>query len=526
MPESPAKRQAILSLRASIVELRPLPAGLGRGAVENHLMKVVRLIFAACTAEEAAGLPSLPGWLDYSIVDSTWHSLTMPTIVRASSAASSSSMPAPPAPTLPPTSPAAAGGPLTPVKEHRMRERMVELFLSSKREVLKKAVGPRRAREAHLAYRRRWEMPGRILFEKCSADDLLELRGRVQSGLKRARDSHGLFKTDADYTEDMRNDIDVVAPIPRGSSGSIKKVLLKEFEGAMASASTTERRLLQSIAVRSLQKNQTSFQKARRFLGLGLTKSAWRRAGACPRLGRRKGQHTAPDKDLKDLLVDHTTSSPWVCKKLGETMRTIGGSKRHLWTTVAPVHEACSLRTFYRRTAAARLGVTTGRTRSDLCDYCHRWDMVFRPSLQGKMSEWRLGAAALVTDFWEGHDIVMLTNETFKDGGNLDRLSYLQFLIRFLQGWAASRATTMAAMSMVQRKQVEDFIVLMLSQLVGPDGFAEILAGMENHWSIRDTQASALLKDEAEPDPSCLYVLWDFADSCRNRKNTQQAVIT
>ena len=103
--------------------------------------------------------------------------------------------------------------------------------------------------------------------------------------------------------------------------------------------------------------------------------------------GRKKGFRFISDEELRDLMIDATTECCKWSSRWNDHTRSFQGTKYQVWAGAGIIAWRISYRTFLRHLRLGRLGVGTGRKRTDKCDYCMKWDFKIAKEIEAKYKD-------------------------------------------------------------------------------------------------------------------------------------------
>ena len=191
--------------------------------------------------------------------------------------------------------------------------------------------------------------------------------------------------------------------------------------------------------------------------------------------------------------------------RLGCAWRTLGASVAHIHRADPNLQEIISRRCLAKRLkfvkAEWQLPFFKGSRRVDVCKACHVYDNYVLPKYTSEMKELRESLTGKLDQYWSGFE----WRECQMSG-------FLNALATFIRDHEISHNDFRSTLEPAAVEQLKMHEALILDNLVGEDGWINVLGLFEDHWSLRDGVKSVLNAAVANPCSNFVYLWFDFGD--------------
>ena len=169
-----------------------------------------------------------------------------------------------------------------------------------------------------------------------------------------------------------------------------------------------------------------------------------------------------------------------------------------------------SYRHWCRRSKRSKLGIDSAKSRTDLCDYCHRFDFVDSKTLSTILNTTRSKISAIDETAMQVWDQQVSEIPQFQEAAFISVASprYLNLFASFLD--ALVPAATLSAEAAAELRALASHVS---GKFTAVDGWISRINDYNNHWKLRDIQNDAFQHDLLQPDRSTLYFHLDMQDS-------------
>lgn len=215
------------------------------------------------------------------------------------------------------------------------------------------------------------------------------------------------------------------------------------------------------------------------------------------------------DQAMLDALRPHTQESSLWSARAGKAKLTLLGTKRQVYMACPAIHECMGYRWFLKRLLAGRLGIGAATRRTDLCDYCRRWDTEEAPSLTMLLQRKRDSLTMLDPAFWDRWDRrVEQVPELLEAKTKPEESSqFLEALACYIHNQALYNLDD----------DVREFCIVYSLEL---NARVPVVKGYQIHWTLRDNQWKVFRAHCNGPAAKTIYIHWDMQETMPSRKHT------
>ena len=430
---------------------------------------------------------------------------------------------------LPPTEgagPAASTPPRAPTARlHRLRERAVEIYVTEEKEVLKEKVLslPTSAGVSGRILYNKIRAEGKKKFAMLSADKQEHYQLLAQGCFDRQRGEDGQFKANGTRCVDEVKLIELATPpkeLP--PAARLGRRTLARFGAAFVQQVQRDIGFDRTRLVASVCKDVgLTRRRLKKFLPGFRTEGLYRRwktKGDMPtrpsgvRKGRAFKSFKMNDGTLKDALQPFVSPSSRWSRRSGEVLQTLRGSLASVYSSCEELKGRYSYRQVARRLLvkqAARLGISAGKRRTDVCRTCVCWDKAVSPRVRAALVEVKETLAGQLEWYWHSWKKKCEENGWIEDESVLLNEQYFRALVDYIRVHPRShrdqrRGIDEAAMQMIEGVTVDT--------LTGGDAIVQAVAEFALHFRLRDYLADKLREQCEEPAEGYLYCWSDFKE--------------